>query len=263
LSWQVKARRISLSKASNTKGTITEAGAIWPNFDIESPQSPSVSKKEEEADFVSFRNEGKEIPEFTPLEEPGGEQSIRKRAEEILKEAESKTAFLEREAYEKGFAQGEKDGRELGQKKIVKSIENIENLFMEFGNLKTEILKQFEKEVLDLVFSIAEKIIHKKIDEDDKIIKKAVIEAMHAVTEKSQIVIKVNPDDFDTIENMKPDFFKTFKDLKSIVVNPDLSVSRGGCLLETPYGDIDASVEARLDKIHQSLNRAFLVKGDE
>jgi flagellar biosynthesis/type III secretory pathway protein FliH len=62
---------------------------------------------------------------------------------------------------------------------------------------------------------------------------------------------------------MKPEFFRTSKDLKSIVVTPDLSVNRGGCLLETPYGDIDASVEARLDKIHQSLNRAFLVKGNE
>jgi flagellar assembly protein FliH len=252
-----------LSKASKPKGSISEAGAIWHRFDADSPQSHSLPRKEEKADFVSFRSEGKENPEFTPLEEPRSEHTIRKRAEEILEEAQSKTAFLEREAYEKGFAQGEKDGCELGQKKIVKSIENIENLFIEFGNLKTEILKQFEKEILELVFSIAQKIVHKKIDEDDKIIKEAVIEAMHSVTEKSQIVIKVNPEDFDTIENMKPEFFGTFKDLKSVVVTPDLSVNRGGCLLETPYGDIDASVEARLDKIHQCLNRAFLVKGDE
>ncbi len=252
-----------MSKASDSKGSISQAGEIWPRFDAESPQSPSFSRKEKKEDFVSFRKEEKENPRFTPLEEPRSEHTIRKRAEEILEEAQSKTAFLEREAYEKGFEQGEKDGRELGQKKIVKSIENIENLFIELGNLKTEILKQCEKEILELVFSIAQKIIHKKIDEDDKIIKEAVIEAMHSVTEKSQIVIKVNQEDFDTIENMKPEFFRTFKDLKSIVVTPDQSASRGGCLLETPYGDIDASVEARLDKIHQCLNRAFLVKGDE
>ena len=252
-----------MSKASNSKGTISQGEEIWPRFDIESPQSPSFPGKEEKEDFVSFRKEEKENPGFTPLEEPRSEHTIRKRAEEILEEAQSKTAFLEREAYEKGFDQGEKDGRELGQKKIVKSIENIENLFIELGNLKTEILKQCEKEILELVFSIAQKIIHKKIDEDDKIIKEVVIEAMHSVTEKSQIVIKVNQEDFDTIENMKPEFFRTFKDLKSIVVTPDLSANRGGCLLETPYGDIDASVEARLDKIQQSLNRAFLVKGNE
>ena len=252
-----------MSKASDTKGVMSRADEIWPRFDAESPPTPSFSGKEEREDFVSFRKEGKEPPDFTPLEEPRSERTIRKSAEDIIMEAQSKTAFLEKEAYEKGFAQGEKDGRELGMKKIVKSIENIENLFVELGNLKTEILKQCEKEILELVFSIAQKIIHKKIDEDDKIIKEAVIEAMHSVTEKSQIVIKVNPEDYDTIENMKPEFFRTFKDLKSIVVTPDLSANRGGCLLETPYGDIDASVEARLDKIQQSLNRAFLVKGNE
>jgi flagellar assembly protein FliH len=252
-----------LSKASDTKRTISQTEGIWPRFDAESPQAPPFPGKEEKEDFVTFRKEGKENPDFIPLEEPRSKRTIRKSAEEILKEAENRTAFLEREAYEKGFAQGEKDGREMGERKIVKSIENIENLFIQFGNLKTEILKQFEKEILELVFSIAQKIIHKKIDEDETLIKGAVIEAMHSVTERSQIVIKVNPEDFDTIENMKPEFFKTYKDLKSVVVTPDLSVSRGGCLLETPYGDIDASVEARLDKIHQSLHRAFLVKGDE
>ena len=252
-----------MSKASDTKGTTSQAESIWPTFDAESSQPHALPSKEEKQDFVSFREEETNIPEFTPLEEPREEHAIRKRAEEILKEAESRTAFLEREAYEKGFAQGEKDGRELGQQKVQKSIENIEKLFLEFGNLKREILKKFEKEILELVFAIAQKIIHKKIDEDDKVIKDVVMEAMHAVTERSQVVIKVNPDDYDTIENMKPEFFESFKDLKSITVTPDLSVSRGGCLLETPYGDIDAGVEARLDKIQQSLQRAFLVKGDE
>lgn len=252
-----------MSKVSNTKGTISQAESIWPTFDAESSQSRGLPKGEENPDFVSFSKEGNNIPEFTPLEESRRERVMRKKAEDILKEAESRRAFLEKEAYEKGFAQGEKDGFELGQRKIVKSIENIEKLFIEFGNLKKEILKKFEKEILELVVSICQKIIHKKIDEDDKIIKAVVIEAMHSVTDKSQIVVKVNPGDYDTIENLKPEFFKTFKDLKSIKVTADQSVTRGGCLLGTLYGDIDASVEARMDRIQQSLLRAFLVKGEE
>lgn len=262
MSYQVEVKKISLSKVSNTKGAISQGGEIWPRFDAESPQSPSFTKKEENTDFVSFETERAENAGFTPLDGHRSEHNIRKKAEEILEAAQNKTAFLEREAYEKGFAQGEKDGCDLGRKKIAKSVENIEKLLLEINNLKKEILKQFEKEILELVFSIAQKIIHKKINEDDKIINEAVLEAMHSVTEKSQIAIKINPEDFDSVENMKPEFFRSFKDLKSVVVTPDPSVSRGGCLLETPYGDIDASVESRLDKIHQCLNRAFLVKGD-
>jgi flagellar assembly protein FliH len=252
-----------LSRTSNTKGTVSKTGEIWPRFDRESPQSPPVPKKEERVDFVSFMNGAEDHAEFTPLENPRSEPPIRKKAKDILEEAQRKTAFLEREAYEKGFEQGEKDGLNLGHKKIARSVEQIERLLIEIDHLKEEILKQFEKEILSLVFSIAEKIIHRKIEEDDTIIHEAVLEAMHAVTEKSQIVIKVNPEDFENVEKIKPELFSTFKGLKSVVITPDLSVNKGGCLLETPYGDIDAGVEARLDKIHQSLNRAFLVKGDE
>ena len=252
-----------MSKTPNTKGPASKTGEIWPRFDKELPQSPPAPKKEEGANFVNFLDEGAQHAEFIPLEEPGRTKPARKKAEELLEETQRKTAFLEKEAYEKGFEQGEKDGVNLGYKKIARSVEQIERLLEEIGNLKEEILKQFEKEILALVFSIAEKIIHRKIQEDDTIIHEAVLEAIHSVTEKSQIVIKVNPEDFESVEKMKPEFFSTFKDLKSVVVTPDLSVNRGGCLLETPYGDIDAGVEARLDKIHQSVNRAFLVKGDE
>ena len=252
-----------MSNTSNTKGPVSKSGEIWPRFDKEPYQTPTDHKKGERVNFVGFVTEGEDNTAFTPLEEPGSEQPIRKRAKEILEEAQRKTAFLEREAYEKGFEQGEKDGLNLGQKKIARSVEQIERLLNEIGNLKQEILKQFEKEILALVYSIAEKIIHRKIEQDDTIIHEAVLEAMHAVTEKSRIVIKINPEDFESVERIKPELFSTFKDLKSVVVTPDQSVSRGGCLLETPYGDIDAGVEARLDKIRQSLNRAFLVKGDE
>lgn len=251
-----------MSKGSNSKETRSQLGEIWPKFDAKSPEFSPSQRKEKQVDFVSFQKKGDEQDAFIPLEEPGSKH-IRKKAEEILAEAEKKTSYLEREAYEKGFAQGENDGRDLGQKRIIKSVENIEKLLIEISKLKKEILKQFEKEVLELVFSIAQKIIYKKIEEDDKIIREVVLESMHSVTEKSQVTIKINPEDFDLVENMKPELFRTFKETKSILVTPDLSVGRGGCLLETPYGDIDASVEARLDKIHQCLHRAFLVKGDE
>jgi hypothetical protein len=117
LSWQVRARRISLSKTSNTKGSISQAENIWPRFDAESTQSPSFPGKREKEDFVSFRKEGTENPDFTPLEEPISERTIRKSAEEILKEAQSKTAFLEREAYEKDSRREKKMAASWARKK--------------------------------------------------------------------------------------------------------------------------------------------------
>ena len=65
-----------------------------------------------------------------------------------------------------------------------------------------------------------------------------------------------NPEDIDYIEKSRTQFFAEAKGLESISITSDPSITRGGCFLETCYGDIDASVETRLEKVYQSLEQA-------
>jgi flagellar assembly protein FliH len=220
---------------------------------MESFESPSLSGETDKPDFISLQAGGEKKPDFIPLEHSGDNYKKRKEAEDIVKKAQEKGALLEREAYEKGFAQGEKDGLELGEKRGLKVVENIENFFIEMSNLKKEILKQYEKEILELIFAIAKKIIHHQITSDEKAVEDTVLEALRLAVEKSEITLRVNPEDFDYVERLRPDFFAKFEELKSIMVTSDPSITRGGCFLETAYGDLDARVETQLEKIYQSL----------
>lgn len=245
---------------SDNSEKVAENGNSWTKLEMESFESPPLPKKKDKTNFVSLQIGGGETANFIPLEESGDNYKKRKEAEDILKQAQEKADLLEREAYENGFAQGEKDGIELGEKKVLKVIENIENFFIEISHLKKEILKQYEKGILDLIFAIAEKIVHRKIESDERIVKDIVLKAFELASEKSKIMLRVNPEDFDYIERLKPEFFSKFKDLKSIMVTSDPSITRGGCFLETPYGDLDATVETQLEKIYQSLEGVFKIE---
>jgi len=75
--------------------------------------------------------------------------------------------------------------------------------------------------------------------------------------EKGDITIRVNSEDFDYIENIKQGFAAKFRELHSIKLVSDLSIERGGCLLETQYGDIDARIGTQLEKIFQSLKDVY------
>ena len=246
---------------SNHSEKIAEGKRSWTEFEMESFEPLSLTEKparhtadgKDKAGFISLHRGDEKKGDFIPLEQ--GEDNYKKRqeAEDILKDAHQKATLLEQEAYEKGFAQGEKDGLELGEKKAIKVIENIENLFTEIGHLKKEILKQYEMGALELIFAIAKKIIHDQIKLDEKAIKNTVFKALNLTVEKSEIVLRVNPEDFDFVERLRPEFFTQFNELKSITVTSDPSITRGGCFLETPYGDVDATVETRLEKIYQSL----------
>ncbi len=258
---------------SNNSKRIAERGKSWTKFEMESFESPHLSNETDKPDFISLQVGGEKKPDFIPLEHSGDNYKKRKEAEDIVKEAQEKAALLEREAYEKGFAQGEKDGLDLGEKKALKVVENIENFFTEMSNLKKEILKQYERQILELIFSIAKKIIHHQIGSDEparhrpakrdsgepggKAVKDTIVMALHSAAEKSKIALRVNPEDCDYVERLKPGFFAKFKELKSIVVTSDPSITRGGCFLETPYGDVDARIETQLEMIYQCLEGVY------
>ncbi|MDH3720087.1 MAG: FliH/SctL family protein [Desulfobacteraceae bacterium] len=169
---------------------------------------------------------------------------------------QEKISGIEKEAYEKSFAQGEKDGFEFGEKKAIKIIENIENIFNEIASLKHDVLKQQEREIIDLIFAVAEKIVHHEVRSKESVIKNAILDALKLAVEKSKVVFNVNPDDYDYVEKLRPEIFNQNKGLKSIIVTSDPGVSRGGCYLETPYGNIDATIESKLEKIYQCLQES-------
>ena len=100
----------------------------------------SLNSKKEDYNFVSLQDVNRTHSEFMPYTTAGDIDS--------LQDSRDKANLLEQEAYEKGFAQGEKDGFELGEKKAVKIVEKIENILVEMTRLREAILRHHEKDIL-------------------------------------------------------------------------------------------------------------------
>ncbi len=228
----------------------------WHKYEMESFEPYKLQKQEGKNDFVSLETGVAKRPNFVPLEawENAGDNNEETENDELL--TKENITGIEQEAYEKSFEQGEKDGFEFGEKKAIKVAENIENLFNEMLSLKHDVLKQYESEIIDLIFAVVEKIVHHEVRSKETVIKNAIFDALELAVEKSKIVFNVNPDDYDYVEKLRPELFNQNKGLKSIVVTSDPGVSRGGCYLETPYGNIDATIESKLEKISQCLKES-------
>jgi flagellar assembly protein FliH len=244
---------MSLSK--NIKNLVGKEES-WQKFEMESFESYKSQKQGDKKDFVFLETWSEKNPDFVPLGVRGNTGNNKTEIEYDSLKSKENIASIEQEAYEEGFVQGEKDGFELGEKKAVKVIENIENLFNEITNLKYDILKQYEKEILELIFAVTEKIVHHEVKLDDTVVKSAIFDALELAVEKSKVVFNVNPDDYDYVEKLRPELFNQNKELKSIVVSSNPSVTRGGCFLETPYGNIDATIESMLEKISRCLRES-------
>jgi flagellar assembly protein FliH len=177
-------------------------------------------------------------------------QHVAELEEKALKQVREKSVFIEKEAYEKGFAQGERDGLALGQKRVEATLHHLENVLAEIERQRKALDETYEREMLQLVLSISRKIVRYELTSQEQTIGATLREAFQQVVDRRKVIIRVNPTDYQYLQS-HPEGFPCFApDNKAAVqVVEDPSIARGGCFLETPFGEVDATIESQLDEI--------------
>ena len=170
---------------------------------------------------------------------------------------EERLARLEREAYEKGFEQGRKDGLELENKQIEEQRQQMEVLFTELRSLKPSLFREAEQEAVILSSRIARRIVREEIRTDPALIRRTVQAAFDFVADRSRLAVNVHPEDMEEIRRILPEL-ASMTEGGRFQVKEDEAVDRGGCVLETGFGTIRATVSAQLSVIDKAIEQAFM-----
>jgi len=235
---------------------VADRDASWAAYDMPSVGEAQAPRESAKGEFVGLHLSSCAQTAFVPL--LGGPEMPAAFEGHASPSLEEKTALTEKEAYDKGFAQGEKDGYELGETRARKITEKIEGVLDDMVNLKSGLVRQYEKDMLDTVFAIAEKVVHTHLGLNETAVKDNIVAALDFVAEKREVTLKVNPEDFEYVEKLRPELFSGHMQVKSIMITSDPAVTRGGCRLETSNGDVDATIESQLKIIQQSLKEAYM-----
>ena len=175
---------------------------------------------------------------------------------------QEKMARIEKEAYEKGFEQGQKDGLALEKKHMEEKAKKLESIFSGLNNLKADIYHETESELLKLSVLIAKKIIRQEIKTEKGIIKNTIGAAMKSLVDKQHIQILLNPDDSEEARNLLPEFAAMTKGGQFQLVE-DNSLEPGGCILETGFGKINVTIEDQLTELENEIEQEFQSKSVE
>ena len=165
----------------------------------------------------------------------------------------NRVSQIERDAYEKGFSQGQKDGFALGKKRLEESAKRLEAVINSLSGLKMRLYRESEEEILRLAIEIAKKIVHRELTVDTDAVLRTIRKATDFLNERTSIRILLNPADMDKVEEAVPQL-KVEKKIESVELVPDPSVSRGGCILETGFGTVNATIEDQLAAIAEELS---------
>ena len=184
--------------------------------------------------------------------------AIEKEDPTIQEDFKSKIARLEREAYEKGFAQGQRDGLDLEKSKLEEMGRQYETLLTELKDLKVHIFRDSEGEMLKLIELIVKKIIGEEIKTGEAVIRHSIRTAANFLTDKRKVRIIINPDDMEEVKKMLPDLSRLTKG-GNFQLTEDPSIGKGGCMLETGFGRVNATIEDQLDEIIKVIEKEYFM----
>jgi flagellar biosynthesis/type III secretory pathway protein FliH len=171
-------------------------------------------------------------------------EEAKKEAEKIRSEAKGLLDQVGAEltkAKERGYG----EGREEGLASVTEQVVAFEKLKEEFNN-------NAEENIIRLVMMIAEKVIGKIVQEQGEAIKSVVKQALESAL-GDRILVKLNPADYKTVTEAESEFTAMLDRTKRLTFKEEEVIARGGCVVETEVGTIDARLETQLKAIRKAL----------
>lgn len=212
-----------------------------PSFDAHDesqPEAPAPEPVTTEAPPVAQESEEVALEDVKPL---------------TLDELEA----IRQDAYNEGFATGEKDGFRAGQLKakqeadaaLAGRIEALEQVMRHLLEPIAEQDQQLEVALVTLVGQVTREVIQRELSGDSSQIRQVLREALKLLPMGAEnIRIHLNPQDFELVKALRDRHEESWRILE------DDSLLPGGCRVESEHSRIDASVETRLS---QALKQLF------
>jgi flagellar assembly protein FliH len=180
-------------------------------------------------------------------------EEAQKKASEIEAGVNQKMEQIENQAFEKGYREGHEKGYQGGQEEVARLVERLHLIMTKAIEKRNEIIEESETQLINLVLLISKKVI-KVISENQKnVVINNVIQALRKLKSRGDVVIRVNLSDLELATEHTKDFLKMVENVKSVTILEDSSVDKGGCIIETDFGQIDARVSSQLHEIEEKI----------
>lgn len=178
---------------------------------------------------------------------------------ELLKDAMDKAkrqsieikAFAKKEGHDAGYNEGFKKGEDAAKLEFSPFLETINDLIADLTVFRKNMYDKGEREMVEMVISLAKKVIHFEFSTRDDAVQEMIRLAVQSVLDRESMVIKINPADKGYAESFRPELHHLFSEIKNITFEAHSGVERGGCIVETNFGVVDA----RIDKLGEQMDR--------
>jgi flagellar assembly protein FliH len=160
---------------------------------------------------------------------------------------QARIAAIERDAFVKGYGQGERAGLEAAATRADGMLRRLGNTVEELAAVRGEIIRRTERQAVQLVLAIAERVVQRELSIDRGLLVGMARAALDRLGEHGSATIRLHPEDFTAIGA------GALAQDTPVRIVPDSAVTRGGCLVQSDFGFMDVSPEMQFRELARTL----------
>ncbi len=152
--------------------------------------------------------------------------------EEERKDLQDEMEIEREKKKEEGFQEGVSEG-------LASLNQHVLSLDRAIKNLRNDL----QENILSLSLIAAKKIVGEEISLHPERIADIILTAIKPITQHKKIILYVNREDLPMIEEKKGLLKEAFEHLESLSIQERSDIEKGGCIIETEAGIINAQLE--------------------
>ncbi len=226
-------------------------------------EAQEIIKKAQDTAFTEVKRQTDQAAIIKTDAEQEAQRIIQKAqddAAQIIAEAEAQKSKLVEQARAEGFEQGQTEGYEKGSAEVDRLVERMHKILEAVMQRRDEILQETESQIVELVILMARKVIKILSENQKNVIMANTLAALKKVRTRGKVTLRVNIEDVKLTTEHIQEFIEHVESVEGITVLEDSSVEKGGCIVETDFGAIDARISSQLTELENKIIEISPVK---
>ena len=152
-----------------------------------------------------------------------------------------------------GFAAGHAAGANEAAAALAPAVEALGAAAHALDAERAAVADAVERASVELALRIAEQVVGAAVAARPEAVVDAVRGALRRLVERERLIVLVNPADLDVVREALAAVVAEQGGVEHYEVQAERRVARGGAVLHTADGDIDASLETKLQRAREVL----------
>jgi flagellar assembly protein FliH len=160
-------------------------------------------------------------------------------------EHEAELAAARAEGYDEGLA--------AGRAEVSAAARALAEATEQMDAARAEAATAVEPRAVELALRIAEKVLGGELESRPELVLDVVRGALRRLTEPLPATLLVNPEDAEMVRASIADF--SIEHGSELSVREERRIERGGCVVQTRAGELDAQISAQLERVAKVVAR--------